>query len=277
MGSTLKDELNFFNDFNLWYSHIREDFKFDYERDLKSRDILSGILKKKTYNWQLDNILKSFRKRILLKPVILIYGCGPSLEDTVSVILRKKGKAFFDEFINITADGASILLRENNIKIDAIFTDLDGITKKEFNYSSFNIIHAHGDNSDKMIQFENEIVNFHNVIGTTQVEPVSNIVSPGGFTDGDRILFFLRSLIKPSQKLFLIGMDFKNIVGKYSKLNIKHNQEGSQIKKKKLLYAVELIEWLRNKIPNDLFFVNSEIVNNQFEFISIEDFLKIVR
>ncbi len=277
MGSTLKDELNFFNEFKDWYFHIREDFKFDYERDLKSRDLLSVILKKKTYKWKLDNILESFRNRILLKPVILIYGCGPSLEETMNVILSNKGKNFFDEFINITADGASILLREKNIPIDAIFTDLDGITKKEFNYSNFNIVHAHGDNLDKLMQFENEIINFHNVIGTTQVDPINNIVNPGGFTDGDRILFFLRSLITPSQKLFLIGMDFKNIVGKYSKLYIKHNREGSQIKKKKLLYAVELIEWLRNKIPNDLIFVNSKFVNNQLKCISIEDFLKIVR
>ena len=277
MGSTLKDKLNFFCEFKDWYFHIREEFKFDYQKDLKSRDLLSRILKKKTHKWKLDNILELFRNRILLKPVILIYGCGPSLEETVNIIIKERGKTFFDKFTNLAADGASVLLREKDIQNDAIFTDLDGITKTEFNNSSFNIIHAHGDNLEKISQFENEIINFQNVIGTTQVEPLSNVINPGGFTDGDRILFFLRSLIKPFQKLFLIGMDFKNIVGKYSKLNIEYNQEGSQIKIKKLEFAVKLIDWVRNKIYNDLYFVNSKIVNNQFKYISVEDFFKLAK
>ncbi|MHA2280560.1 MAG: 6-hydroxymethylpterin diphosphokinase MptE-like protein [Promethearchaeota archaeon] len=277
MSSTLKDKLNFFSEFKEWYFHIREEFNFDSQMDLEARDLLSRTLKKKTQDWRLDNILQSFSRWIRLKPVILIYGCGPSLETTVNKILKKKGNMFFDNFINLTADGASVFLKEKKIKIDAIFTDLDGITKNEFNYSRFNIIHAHGDNIEKLKKFENEIINFQNVIGTTQVEPTNNILNPGGFTDGDRILFFLRSLLKPYQKLFLIGMDFKNIVGRYSKLDIEHDQEGSRVKQKKLQIAVELISWVRNKLQNDLFFVNSEIVNNQFRYISIEDFYKIVK
>ncbi|MHA1985056.1 MAG: 6-hydroxymethylpterin diphosphokinase MptE-like protein [Promethearchaeota archaeon] len=277
MSSTLKDKLNYFYEFKDWYYHIREEFKFDSQNDLKSRDLLSRILKKKNHKWKLDTILKSFRDRILLKPEILIYGCGPSLEETVDTIIKKKGKAFFDKFTNFAADGASVLLREKNIHIDAIFTDLDGITKNEFNYSSFNIIHAHGDNIEKINQFETEIINFQNVIGTTQVEPLGNIINPGGFTDGDRILFFLRSLIKPFQKLFLIGMDFKDIVGRYSKLSIEDNQLGGQIKIKKLNFAVKLITWVRNKIVNDIYFVNSKKVNKQFQYISVEDFFKFVK
>jgi len=276
MSYTLRDKLNFFSEFKEWYFHIREEFNFDYQKDLESRDLLSRIFKKKTQQWKIDDILKSFNRRILLKPVILIYGCGPSLEETVNNILKKKGKGFFDNFINLTADGASILLKEKDIQIDAIFTDLDGITKNEFNYSRFNIIHAHGDNMEKIKQFENEIISFQNVIGTTQVEPGDDILNPGGFTDGDRILFFLRSLIKPYQKLFLIGMDFKNIVGRYSKLDIDTNQEGGRIKRKKLQIAVELISWVRDKLKNDLFFVNSEIVKNEFNSISLEDFFKIL-
>jgi uncharacterized Rossmann fold enzyme len=277
MSSTLKDRLNYFYEFKDWYYQIREEFKFDSKKDLKSRDLLSRILKKKNHKWKLDTILKSFRERILLKPEILIYGCGPSLEETVDTIIKKKGKAFFDKFTNFAADGASVLLREKNIHIDAIFTDLDGITKNEFNYSSFNIIHAHGDNIEKINQFETEIINFQNVIGTTQVEPLGNIINPGGFTDGDRILFFLRSLIKPFQKLFLIGMDFKDIVGRYSKLSIEDNQLGGQIKIKKLNFAVKLITWVRNKIVNDIYFVNSKKVNKQFQYISVEDFFKFVK
>ncbi|MFW9825719.1 MAG: hypothetical protein ACFFE4_22445, partial [Candidatus Thorarchaeota archaeon] len=59
--------------------------------------------------WDLDAILTSFHHLLMSKPLIAIYGCGPSLEESVNKILKKKGKSFFDNFINLTADGASVL------------------------------------------------------------------------------------------------------------------------------------------------------------------------
>ncbi|MFX0080258.1 MAG: 6-hydroxymethylpterin diphosphokinase MptE-like protein [Candidatus Hodarchaeota archaeon] len=274
MVSRLKHKLNFYNEFKDFYFQIINDFKFDYQEDCKARDYLSEILSKKNLKWKIEKIIKSFKTLIVSKPVILIYGCGPSLEETVDKILRQKGKNYFDKFINIAANGASVFLREKNITIDAIFTDLDGITRNEFIYSKFNVIHAHGDNIEKLISFEKYILEFENVIGTTQVEPLENVINPGGFTDGDRILYFIHKLLNPSQIIFLIGMDFKNIVGKYSKLDIKNDQEGSLIKKKKLRYAVELLEWIKIRIINEIFFVNSEIVSDKFRYISVRDFIK---
>lgn len=275
MVSSLINKLNFFEEFKDYYFQIINDFKFDYQKDCKARDYLSQILTKKSHNWALENVIKSLNNQIISKPEILIYGCGPSLEETVNAFLKNKGRLYFDRFTNLAADGASVLLRKRHIKIDAIFTDLDGITKKEFNYANFNIVHAHGDNIDRLIQFEKEILRFQNVIGTTQVEPLENILSPGGFTDGDRILYFIHKLIKPSQKLYLIGMDFDNIIGKYSKLNIKNNLEGTRIKKKKLQYGIELLEWIKTKIKNEIFFVNSKIISDKFNFISVSDLLRV--
>ena len=276
MVSKLKNKLNFYDEFKDLYFQIINDFKFDYQKDCEARDCLSGILAKKNHKWKIENIIKSFRNRIVSKPVISIYGCGPSLEETVDTILKQKGRNFFDTFINLAANGASVFLRERNITIDGIFTDLDGITKNEFNYSNFNIIHAHGDNIEKLISFEKIILEFENVIGTTQVEPLENVFNPGGFTDGDRILYFIHKLLNPSQTIFLIGMDFKNIVGKYSKLDIKSDQEGTLIKKKKLRYAVELLEWIKTKIVNEMFFINSEIVSDKFKYISIQDLIEMI-
>ena len=108
------------------------------------------------------------------------------------------------------------------------------------------------------------------------MEPLENVINPGGFTDGDRILYFIHKLLNPSQTIFLIGMDFKNIVGKYSKLDIKSDQEGTLIKKKKLRYAVELLEWIKTKIVNEFFFINSEIVSDKFKYISIQDFIEMI-
>jgi len=189
--------------------------------------------------------------------------------------LKEKWINFFENFINLTADGASILLREKGIKVDGIFTDLDGITKNEFKYANFNVVHAHGDNIDRLKWFENDIIRFENVIGTTQVEPVENLLNPGGFTDGDRILFFLRTLLTSNHSLFLIGMDFGSVIGKYSKLYIKKSQNASIIKQKKLIYALKLIKWLKKQIKNSIYFVNSEFIVEDFINLSIEEFLQL--
>jgi hypothetical protein len=275
MVSTLKNKLNFFEEFKEFYFKIIKDFKFDYQEDCKARNYLSEILIKKKHNWDLENVIKSLNSQLISKTEILIYGCGPSLEETVDAILKRKGRLFFDKFINLAANGASVLLRKKHIKINAIFSDLDGITKREFDYANFNIVHAHGDNINKLIQFEKRILRFQNIIGTTQVEPLENVLNPGGFTDGDRILYFIHKLIKPLQKLYFIGMDFDNIIGKYSKLNIKKNQEGTKSKIKKLQYGIELLEWIKTRIKNEVYVVNSKIFSEKFNYISVSDLLKI--
>ena len=157
--------------------------------------------------------------------------------------MRSKEKKIFNECINLAADGASIYLKNKGIPLHGIFTDLDGITNNEFNYADFMFIHAHGDNIAELREFEKEILNSKNIIGTTQVEPLDNMINAGGFTDGDRIFYFLRSLLSPDQILFLIGMDFGKTIGKYSKPEITNDEIGDSIKIKKLQYALELIEW----------------------------------
>ncbi len=124
----------------------------------------------------------------------------------------------------------------------------------------------------KLKVFENDIRGFENIIGTTQVEPVSNVINPGGFTDGDRILYFLRSLLDPKHIIYLIGMDFSNVIGKYSKPEIKENKVGDDIKIKKLSYAVQLLEWLFERIDNPIYFLNSKKVSERFDYLSLEDF-----
>ena len=276
MASSLINEINFFNEFKPWYLKILEDFNFDYKKDFIAQDCLSQILKIKSKSWDLEEILAIFKELIQSKTAILIYGCGPSLEETVNYILYELGVKIFDKCLNFTADGAVRLLREKKIHVDGNFTDLDGVTKKDFRYSTFNIVHAHGDNIKKLNYFKDEIINFKKLIATSQVEPIENIVNPGGFTDGDRILFFLKSFLLPNQEIFLIGMDFDNIIGKYSKPKMIKNEKASSIKKKKLNYAKDLIEWLASKIKNNIFFINSNISSKFFKSISLEYFKELI-
>ncbi len=267
------EQLDFHIEFREWYFKIMNDFNFDYNSDYKARDYLSKILNSKSSEWHLDEILSLFQKKLHEKSNIFIYGCGPSLEVTVDYIIENLGRSFFGIGINLAADGAAVFLKEKLVPVDAIFTDLDGISDSEFNYPDFLIIHAHGDNIKKIRSFKQNIIQFKNIIGTTQVEPNRNVINPGGFTDGDRILFFLRTMLTPHNKLYLIGMDFKKIVGKYSKLSMKKDEEGNFIKQKKLQYAVELIKWLRLKLDDEIIFVNSQIRLKNFENLSVEEFV----
>ena len=275
MESSLRNYFNFYNEFKPWYLKIKKDFGFKFQKDCKSRDYLSEVLRKKE-NWDINENLTNFKKYIESKEIILVYGCGPTLESTVQILIKKKGKEFFNKVANLVADGASVLLKSKNLPINGLFTDLDGITRKEMHYSEYIFVHAHGDNLKKLKYFEDDIIKLKNIIPTTQVDPVINIINPGGFTDGDRILFFLRPILKPKHQLFLIGMDFSNIVGKYSKLAIKKDQEASSVKIKKLNYAVKLIEWIKNYIDNEINLINSKPVSNQFNYISIDEFIKLV-
>ncbi|MFX0024947.1 MAG: 6-hydroxymethylpterin diphosphokinase MptE-like protein [Candidatus Hermodarchaeota archaeon] len=276
MIASLKDRINFYEEFKQFYVKIIKAFKFDIHSDNEARDFLHKIILKKSKEWNLEKVLDSLNSLIISKNTILVYGCGPSLEETIDYILDTKGKHIFNNFLNFTADGASRLLRENEIRVDAVFTDLDGITNTEFYYSKFVVLHAHGDNLNKLQDFEEHIIKFENIICTTQVEPLESIINHGGFTDGDRILFFLKSLVSPEHKIFLIGMDFDKIIGKYSKVGKLENFKGSKIKIMKLTFAKKLIEWIKNQIECPIYYVNSTTKSKNFLNISLNSFEKLV-
>ena len=276
MVKSLKKQINFFDEFKEWYYKIITDFKFNIQEDRDARDFLSDILTQSSVIWNLEDILKSFKDLIQSKSYILIYGCGPSLEITME---KFEVKSFFNRSVNLAADGAAVLLKEKQIPVDGIFTDLDGITINEFNYPEFIIVHAHGDNIKKLKFFREKVINFKKIIGTTQVEPIKDILNPGGFTDGDRILYFIKSFLLPHYRIFLIGMDFNSIIGRYSKPDLTKNQEANPLKIKKLRYAIKLVEWVKKQIVNDIYFVNSNFESKyfkDFKFLSISEFKKML-
>ncbi len=272
MKHSLKKQIDSFVEFKQWYIKILQDFNFDLQKDREARDLLSRILEEKHYSYNLEEILLSFKEIIQKKAYICVFGCGPSLEESVDYILRNLGKNFFNNCVNLAADGAAQLLNERIIPIDGIITDLDGINKRDFLKANYVIVHAHGDNISLLEYFKNTIIDFTNVIGTTQAESAYNLINPGGFTDGDRILSFISSLLLPKHELYLIGMDFNDIIGKYSKPEIQKNHKANPIKLKKLQYALQIIEWLLNRIKNPVYIINSKIVSDNLKNLTLEMF-----
>ena len=216
-----------FADWFPYYQGIRAEFGYSTEKDQEAARILSEMINKKA----LDP--KVLQKKIKGKNVIVI-GAGPSLEDEKTLKYIKKNR----KFVRIAADGAVQFLIERKVKPDIVVTDLDGnpafLQKAEKN-GAVMVVHAHGDNTAKLKKL---VPKFKKLVGSTQVMPVENVHNFGGFTDGDRSVFLAEEF--GARKIVLVGMDFGNSIGKYSKKKVKD----AELKKQKMEAGKRLLEML---------------------------------
>ena len=214
------------------YKEILKDFGYSRKKDIQSCKLLNSLLQKKTRSTGIRDLIEN-------KPVFVI-GAGPSLPSCISILKKHK------KITKIVADGATKALIENGLKPDIVVTDLDGDTislKKAGGTNAIMVVHAHGDNSDKI----HLIKNFKNCIGTTQTKPVGKVNNFGGFTDGDRCVFLADHF--NAEKIILLGMDFGNRIGRYSKSKV----ENRTTKIAKLRCGKKLLEWLAEKSESDLY------------------------
>lgn len=234
-----------------WYDKLRVRFGYSIVEDQNSARLLSELLKEKSLDL---NILKDL---IFAKNVAVI-GAGPSLDDDVEKIKSLKS------FTIIAADGASQALIEKNIKPDIVVTDLDGSHEhllQADKMSSIMVVHAHGDNVNVL---RNLVPKMKNCIGTTQVKPLHNVYNFGGFTDGDRAVFLASEF--GAENIVLIGMDFGNKIGRYSKTKVKDEK----LKIAKMEVGKELLEWLAIKSTSKLFNASQGSIKG-FKKISLDE------
>ena len=226
-------------EFGLWekyYNEILDDFGFSREMDEKSAKLLDEILSEEGC-LTLDDLsqIVGFSQRYI------VFGAGPSLKEHVREVKRDYD---LNEYVLVAADGATTALIEERIIPDIIATDLDGQLDDILlaNIKGANIvIHAHGDNIDEIAEYTSF---FNNVLGTTQSQPIGNIYNFGGFTDGDRALFLAVAL--GAEEITLAGMDFGDIVTKYSRPNLPDVlARADDFKKKKLDYAEKFTDWIK--------------------------------
>lgn len=235
-------------EFGLWekyYTEILEDFGFSRENDEESAKLLDEIL-----STEGCLTLDELGEIVGFSDKYIVFGAGPSLKQHVQLL---KDEYDLKDYVLLAADGATTALIEQKIAPDIVATDLDGNLDDILlaNFRGANIvIHAHGDNMDKIAKLTPF---FTSVLGTTQAQPIGNLYNFGGFTDGDRALFLAAAL--GASQIILAGMDFGDIVTKYSRPNIEtETTQADDFKKKKLRYAEKFTQWI---IDNE----NVEIIN----------------
>lgn len=188
---------------------------------------------------------KCFRK--IQDNKALVIGAGPSIEEStvqnyiLEICSCKKGKSnntVSEDIVVIAADGATEMCLDLGIIPDFVVTDLDGDYEslvRAHSGGSIMVIHAHGDNIDKITS---QVPSFSNVIGTTQNFPLKNVYNFGGFTDGDRSVFLADGFL--AREILLVGMDFDSKIGFFSKRKVPN----LELKKQKLQIGKYLVGML---------------------------------
>jgi uncharacterized Rossmann fold enzyme len=190
-------------------------------------------------------LLRDLQQRIDGKTVV-ICGAGPSLATHLGSLIKMEERT---DLVYAAADGAVSALLAHGCKCSIITTDLDGDLddiKEAKDRGAIAIVHAHGDNMDKIKEV---IPVLGNVLGSTQVEPTDRAFLWGGFTDGDRACHLVADY--SPRHIILAGMDFGTLVGKWSKPMHSSHFPASERKRIKLHIAQSLISSLmeRTDIP----------------------------
>ena len=223
-----------YKDWKTTYEKIVSDFNYSVETDEKAADALDKLLKEKKNLFPISTL-----KNLINNREIIIFGAGPSLEKS---ILKYKIK--LTDKLKIAADGTTTALLKNNIRPDIIVTDLDGKVSDQLKANSegsIAIIHAHGDNINKIKKYVPKLEG--KILGTTQInpEPYDFLYNFGGFTDGDRAVYLADHF--HAKKIYLMGFDFNSKIGEYSFVENKDKK----LKLKKLKWCKYLIDVLNKQ------------------------------
>jgi 2-amino-4-hydroxy-6-hydroxymethyldihydropteridine diphosphokinase len=186
-----------FEDWEPLYQEILDDFGFSRERDEEAARLLFDLMKSGPNS---SEILAMASKLVHCQYVV-VCGNAPTLKAELEEFLSAPGSKIF-----IAADGATSVLLKAGVIPEIIVTDLDGCMEdilQANEMGSIVVVHAHGDNQDLIRKY---VPQLGNVIGTTQSRPLPCLYNFGGFTDGDRCVFFAR--YHGASDIELIGFDF---------------------------------------------------------------------
>jgi uncharacterized Rossmann fold enzyme len=176
-----------FSEWEPLYLEILEYFQFDRAADEAARDRVA-ILSPHDDLHLLEGLVKDRD--------VTVCGNAPSLAGDIPGISG----------VVCAADAAALVLYENGIRPEVIFTDLDGADDlfSEMNLlGTVLVVHAHGDNIPLLEEWVPRIRG--PLVLTTQASPVPGVYNFGGFSDGDRAVYGVLHLGAASVRL--VGFD----------------------------------------------------------------------
>ncbi len=223
------------------YLAIARRLGLSIDADRKATALLTTLLKDVNPVPLLEQLENKIQNR-----TVVVCGAGPSLGRQLDEAISGQGTA---DAVYVAADGAASAFLELGRECDILVTDLDGNNddlKTVIDHGALPIIHAHGDNMNRIERF---VPRLTKTLGSTQVEPTDRALLWGGFTDGDRACHIV--LHYAPKRLILVGMDFGNVVGRWSKPNRPSHFEADRRKRIKLEIAEQLISGLltRTSVP----------------------------
>ena len=228
-----------FNEWEGWYKEILETLGFLRDDDEKTAELLDKILDEKgclTIEQFFDEMME---KKDTSK--FIVVGAGPSIKKHIKYV---KENYDLNDYLIVSADGATTAMLEDDLVPDIVATDLDGKMEDLLaanSLGSYFVIHAHGNNEELIDTYTTR---FDKILGTTQSVPIGHLYNFGGFTDGDRAMFFF--FFFGCEEMVLAGMDFGTTVTKYSRPNIEGaTGPADEIKTKKLIFAERLLAWIK--------------------------------
>jgi len=254
------------------YLEISKIMGYDIARDRDATRMLACILRDKRIKPPLNKLRDLFCGKN-----VIIFGAGPSLDDALDSLVLKVPD-FHRRASLIAADGASQALIERSIIPHVVVTDLDGDIKSIMHSAlkgSVIVVHAHGDNMDKIFRYVEELASVTDlIIGTTQVEPVEPLQNFGGFTDGDRAVFMASNY--GAKRIILVGMDFGQMVGRRSKPWLRYDTIAWGDKLKKLEIAYNLISWIATLFNLKIYTLSKNAPPNvkRIHFEDLDDLLR---
>lgn len=228
------------------YAEILSEFGYSRARDAESARILDSLIRD-------GGALADAKAMIRGRPVAVV-GAGPSLSAAIPHARRAGGV--------VMAAGSSVgALVRGGVMPDVIVTDLDGDDGplRRLADRAIFVVHAHGDNAGLLPLASS----FRRCIGTAQSGPLGRVRDYGGFTDGDRAVFFARHM--GASRIVLLGMDFGRRIGAHS--GTRASERATKLKK--LERGRRLLEWLATKPGPGLYATSGRIAG--FERVSYGD------
>jgi uncharacterized Rossmann fold enzyme len=206
-----------FADWEPVYEAILADFGYGRAADERARDVLAALLSGPGYD----------QSRLELEgATVAIAGGADCL--TADLAPAREADAV------VAASDAATRLREHDIPVDCMVTDLDkapGTVRELTGEGTPVAVHAHGDNVPALRSVVPDLV-ASAVIPTTQARPTDGVANYGGFTDGDRAAFLADAL--GAGRLVFPGWQFDD-------------PSVDAEKRRKLAWAERLLYWLEQR------------------------------